>query len=231
MGHGLNQSELCNGKVSLRTSTGSGYVHPAYAASLSEFGEPRHLPRCDGWILERKIPNTPYRDAIGPYPLFSCLDWTQLEHDLNDVGEELVSLMLVPAPLDRFNQEMLDRCFDRVIEFKQHYVADLNLQIKDIVKKSHKNTVSRAKKKVDVSICSEPQTQLDRWLELFNVLVNRHEITGVRAFSKDAFAKQLSVPGTVVFEARANGQTVGLDWWYLQDNVAYGHLVAFSELD
>ena len=34
----------------------------------------------------------------------------------------------------------------------------------------------------------------------------------------------------VMFEANAEGTTVGLDLWYVQDDVAYGHLVAFSAL-
>ena len=34
----------------------SGYLHPNYAQSLAEFGKPRELTNCGGWILEREIP-------------------------------------------------------------------------------------------------------------------------------------------------------------------------------
>jgi hypothetical protein len=60
----------------------SGYMHPNYAHSLREFGEPRELPGSGGWILERIIPGTPYRDAMGCYPLFACNDWSKLANDL-----------------------------------------------------------------------------------------------------------------------------------------------------
>lgn len=41
----------------------SGYRDRAYAESLWEFGTPRHLPRCDGWLLGRGIGESGYRDA------------------------------------------------------------------------------------------------------------------------------------------------------------------------
>ena len=75
----------------------------------------------------------------------------------------------------------------------------------------------------------DPVGHLAKWVELFGVLAKRHRITGIRAFSPDAFAKQLAIPGMVMFDARANGETVGLDLWYIQGDVAYGHLVAFNE--
>jgi hypothetical protein len=207
----------------------SGYAHADYAASLASFGTPRHLSRCDGWILERQIPGTPYRDAIGPYPLFSCRDWSLLAQDLDEIGTDLVSLMVVPAPFDGYSRPLLEGCFTQVRPFKSHYVTDLTQPIDKIIKKSHKGTVARAVKKVEVSCCADPVAQLAKWNELFDVLIKRHDITGIRAFSPEAFAKQLAIPGMVMFDARANGETVGLDLWYLQGNVAYGHLVAFSE--
>lgn len=211
-------------------STQTGYAHPGYAASLAEWGTPRHLPRCDGWILEREIPGTSYRDAIGTYPVFSCRDWSQLPDDLEEIGKELVSLVLVPAPLDPYNREFLEGCFDRVLHFKPHYVADLTTPIEKIVKQSHKAAVRRAQKNVDVRVCSQPGERVDQWVELFSVLVGRHGISGIRAFSREAFVKQLAVPGMVMVEASAEGQTVGLDLWYVQDEIAYGHLVAFNDL-
>lgn len=211
------------------TVPATGYAHAGYAASMAEFGTPRHLPRSNGWILERTIPGTAYRDAMGCYPLFSCRDWSQLTYDLEELGTELVSLMVVPAPFDGYQHDQLAQCFPQVIPFKAHYIADLDQPIERIVKKSHKDTVARALKHVEVTHCREPQTRLDTWSALFDVLVRRHKIDGIRAFSKDAFAKQLAVPGMVMFEAQADGETVGLDLWYVQGDVAYGHLVAFSD--
>ncbi len=207
----------------------AGYTHAEYASSLAEFGRPRYLPRCEGWILEREIPGTPYKDAMGPYPLFSCREWSQLARDLDEIGTELVSLMVVPAPFDSYTRPLLDSCFTRVVPFKSHYVVDLSRPVDQTVKRSHRETVARAMKKVQVSCCPDPSAYLGKWVELFDVLTKRHAITGVRAFSTHAFTKQLAIPGMVMFEATADGETVGLDLWYVQGDVAYGHLVAFSE--
>lgn len=208
----------------------TGYGHRAYAASLAEFGAPRHLQHCDGWILERAIPGTTDRDAMGCYPLFVCRDWTRLAADLDEIGTDLVSLTLVTDPFGDYEGADLKACFERVVHFKDHYVADLRLPRDKIVKRSHRATVRRALRKVEVRMCPEPLQFLEKWIELFAVLAKKHAIHGLRAFSRVAFAKQLRVPGMVMFEASAQGTTVGLDLWYIQGDVAYGHLVAFSEL-
>ncbi len=228
-GDALKEALTAPPAVDSAVHAASGYAHAEYAASLVEFGTPRFLPRCQGWILERPIAGTTRRDAIGSYPLFSCRDWTRLEHDLADVGTDLVSLMVVPAPLDGCSRPLLEACFTHVTPFKHHYIADLAQPPEQIVKKSHRDTVARALRKVSVTACADPLSRLDRWVQLFDVLAKRHAIAGIRAFSPCAFARQLAVPGLVMFEAIADGETVGLDLWYVQGEVAYGHLVAFSE--
>src|SRR5512147_3121730 len=102
-----------------------GYADPRYAFSLSEFGEPRELPRCGGWIIARPIPGTPYQDATGCYPLFACRDWTKLREDLEHAGPDLVSLVLVADPLSGVAPDYLEQCFDFARPFKTHFVADL----------------------------------------------------------------------------------------------------------
>ncbi len=52
-----------------RRQLAPGYLSSAYAESLAEFGRPRELAKCGGWILERKIPGTDLHDAMGCYPL------------------------------------------------------------------------------------------------------------------------------------------------------------------
>ena len=203
-----------------------GYAHPRYAASLSEFGTPRHLPRSDGWILERPILGTASSDAMGCYPLFDCREWSQLPADLEELQKELVSLTLVPAPFAPYDRALLERCFGRVVHFKDHFVADLSRPVEEIVKRTHRKSARRALRNVDVRVCTRPEDHLDTWADLFSTLAGRHNITGLRAFSKQAFAEQFNIPGMVLFEARADGTTVGLDLWYVQDDVAYGHLAA-----
>jgi hypothetical protein len=44
----------------------TGYLHPDYAQSLSEFGEPLQLQKSGGWLLERRVDGT-QSDAMITY--------------------------------------------------------------------------------------------------------------------------------------------------------------------
>jgi hypothetical protein len=93
------------------------YMHPQYARSLAEFGIPRELPKCRGWILQRQIPGFPYYDGMGCYPLFSCQDWAQLFADLQTLSTELISQSVVTDPFGDFDAAYLRECFgDRFSE-------------------------------------------------------------------------------------------------------------------
>lgn len=208
----------------------SGYLHPGYAESLAEFGTPFELPRCKGWILKRQIPGSSYYDGIGCYPLFTCQDWSKLHFDLKSLENELVSLSLVADPFGKYDLAYLCRCFDKAIPFKEHYIVDFSYPIDIIVSRSHRATVRRALRNIDVVYCPNPILFLDEWVDLFAHLMKKYNITGIKAFSQTAFAKQLSIPGIVMFRAVSKGITVGLDLWYVQGEVAFGHLAAFSPL-
>jgi hypothetical protein len=75
-----------------------GYLSPEYVASQAECGQSLTLPRSGGWLLERLIPGSEAVDAIGPYPIFCCSNWSALSDDLADLGDRLVSLVLVTDP-------------------------------------------------------------------------------------------------------------------------------------
>jgi hypothetical protein len=206
----------------------AGYTHPSYAESLAEFGTPRRLPHCGGWILQRQIPGSPYYDAMGCYPLFTCRDWSQLHADLENVGDELVSLSLVTDPFGEYDLTYLQRCFDVVIPFKEHFIVDLRQPLNTMVTKHHRRYAAKSLQKVRVERCQDPTQFIDDWFDLYSTLVERHNLKGLHAFSRKAFAKQLSIPGTIVFRAVHRDTTIGADWYFLQEEVGYAHLAAFS---
>jgi hypothetical protein len=122
----------------------TGYLHRSYAESLSEFGTPSILPKSGGWILKRQIPGFPYLDAMGCYPLFACQNWSQLDADLEEVREKLVSLLLVTAPFGGFDIDCLRQCFEDVfIPFKEHFVVDLSRNMYSFVSYHHCKYASR----------------------------------------------------------------------------------------
>ena len=211
----------------MRDTVAGGYADPAYAGALCEFGEPLGLPRCGGSLLVRPTPGARDRDAIGPYPLFSCPDWSGLAADLDDLRDQLVSVSLVADPFGGWTVEELDVCFpDLMMPFKEHHVVDLRGDAG--ISSHHRRNVRAALRDVEVEVMERPADLLDDWIALYDNLVRRHGITGIAAFSPAAFAAQFEVRGLVAIRASAEGETVGATLWFVAGDVAYYHLGAYS---
>lgn len=207
----------------------TGYLHSLYATSLTEFGNCRELPACGGWILERNIPETSYKDAMGCYPLFFCRDWTLLSHDLAQLEGQLISLALVTDPFGNFLINDLQQIFDICFLYKEHYITDLSKPIETYINKGHRRNALSALKKVIVEPCLDPYAYVEEWTYLYDFLIRRHHIQGIRRFTKAAFECQLRVPGIVYFRVLYNGRLIGGDIYYIQNGVAYSHLAAFTD--
>ena len=209
----------------------AGYMHPEYTQSLAEFGAPRLLPRCGGWVLERQIPGSPYRDAMGAYPLFACQDWSQLEADLEVVGKEWISLILVSDPFGAYTPADLEQVFkDVLIPFKEHFVVDMHLPLNEIGGSRRRKHARRALRNVQIEVCQEPGQFVDTWLDLYSNLIEKHYIQGIRAFSRTAFTKQLSMPGISVLRAVYEGETIGAQLYLMQGDVVHCHLGAVNDI-
>ena len=206
-----------------------GYSHPHYARSLQEFGQPIELPSCGGWILERQIPGTIYKDAMGCYPLFTCNDWVKIIDDLEDIGTNLTSLALVTDPFGDYDEALLRHCFKEVvIPFKQHFIIDLSQSPNKFASKHHIRYARKALAQLIVEKCETPLDVIDSWVNLYKILTERHNIKGVSAFSRNAFVAQLEVPGIHVFRAIYNDETLGMILCYIENEVGYYHLGAYN---
>jgi len=212
----------------MRDALVMGYLDKRYAESFSEFGTSRELPRCRGWILERQIPDRDDHDAMGCYPRFACQDWSQLHLDLQHIGNELVSLSLVTDPFGEYELSYLRDCFNVVIPYKEHFVVDLQQSIDGIGSQHHRKLARKSLKKVQIELCPDPTQWIDEWDNLYANIIKRHNIKGMQALSKPAFAKQLSIPGTVMFRANYEGHLMGLHWYYEQAEIVYAHLAALT---
>ncbi len=204
-----------------------GYAHADYAASLSEFGVPRLLPASGGWALERPISETSARDLVGPYPLFTCSNWSELAADLEALGDSLVSVVLVADPLGGATDQELGRAFpDLLVAFKRHLVRDLDEPPR--LPSHHRRHIRRASGAVEVEVCADPVERLDDWVRLYSGLVARHGLAGMRAFSTESFRRQLGLPGLVAVRAERDGVTVGMTLWFVDGPKAHYHLGAYS---
>jgi hypothetical protein len=166
---------------------------------------------------------------MGCYPLFACRDWSQLHIDLETMKRGLISLALVADPFGEYDEAYLRRCFDLVTPFKEHFVVDLHRPINSRTCGHHQRYVRKSLRCVSVERCREPKQFLNEWVELYSTLIERHTIRGIATFSRASFEKQLEVPGLVMFRSLHEDATVGMILWYVQGDVGYYHLGAYSD--
>jgi hypothetical protein len=141
-----------------------------------------------------------------------------------------VSVALVADPFGEYDVEYLNECFgDVVIPFKQHFITDLSRAPETYVHPHHRRNARKAMRELRVEECTAPIEFLDDWVGLYDVLVGRHNIVGIPAFSRESFAKQLTVPGVAAMRAVRDRVTEGMLLWYVQGRVAYYHLGAYSQ--
>jgi hypothetical protein len=206
--------------------SGRAYSAAGYAASLAEFGLPRPLPRSGGWLLEREIAGGGGQDLMGTYPLFSCTRWADLPEEMDDL-DGTVSVVVVADPLADVGESDLRRAFpDRVVPFKRHHVRDLDAPAK--LPEHHRRHLRRSSAAVEVELCADPLAHLDDWVQLYAELAERHGLTGIRAFSREAFSRQLALPELVAVRAERDGATVGMALWLEDAPHAWYHLAAYS---
>jgi len=175
-----------------------GYLSQEYAESFAYIGTPRYLPACGGWIVERQIPGTSELDAMGCYPLFLCRDWSKLPDDLSAVKSKFVSLSLVTDPFGKYDREQLEQVFpDCFFPFKQHFIIDLKDSPLSNISKHHQRNAKKALKLLTIEQCQNPKKYLYDWINLYQQLIKKHDISGITTFSEKSFNKQFEVPGIV----------------------------------
>lgn len=207
----------------------SGYRHRTYAESLDEHGTVLPLPNAGGWLLERSIPGTDLKDAMGCYPLMCCARWPVVGDDLRGLAGRVVAVSAVIDPFGGYSLDDLRHAFDVVRPFKEHFVVDLSIPPSRRLSRNHRRNVRQAARSVSVERCGDPRACLDDWTALYRDLVRRHQVRGIAAFSRRAFERQFQVPGLVAYRASVAGKVCGMALWYLSEAVAYYHLAASTE--
>jgi hypothetical protein len=141
--------------------------------------------------------------------------------------DDAVSVVLVADPLADAGEPELRRAFpDRVVPFKRHHVRDLEAAAS--LPEHHRRHVRRSSRALEVEVCANPLEHLEDWSALYAELADRHALTGIRAFSREVFRKQLALPGLVAVRADRGGATVGIALWLEDAPNAWYHLAAYS---
>ena len=103
----------------------AGYASRDYAESLAEFGDVVDLPNCGGFLLGQKISTGSAHDAVGPYPLLACRDWSALGADLTSLSDRFVCAYAVTDPFGATNVDALSAAFpDVCYAYKQHLTIE-----------------------------------------------------------------------------------------------------------
>jgi hypothetical protein len=165
---------------------------------------------------------------MGCYPLFLCQEWSRLAEDLLMLQRNLISLVLVTDPFGDFDVEQLEGVFDVCVRFKEHFITDLSQPLQASVRKGHRQAAHRSLRDIDAEHCTNPIDHLQAWKELYGYLIERHGISGMRAFSQESFRRLLTVPGIEMFIARHGDLIVGAQIWSIQGDVGYVHLTAVN---
>ena len=206
------------------------YLNSDYALSFEEQYTPIRFEVSKGLILRRKIEGTNLYDAMGCYPLFFCEDWSSLQNDLENNDLDLISLTVVTDPFGGYDGALLGNCFNSlVVPFKDHFVADLSKDPEEFINKHNRRYAKKALKVVSVEVTNNPIDLSDVWVEMYRNLITRHNINGVAAFPEESLRRHLNVTGAVIIAARHGSQVVGITVWYVQNNIAYYHLGAYSD--
>ncbi len=84
-----------------------------YAHAFDAPFQPHYLENIDLWMLKRAIPNTPYFDLIGCYPICIFANLDGMEKDVAALKDEgIVSLVLVTDVCTQPSQATLQQHFD-----------------------------------------------------------------------------------------------------------------------
>jgi hypothetical protein len=208
----------------------SGYAHPLYAASFRSNSQAIELKQSGSWILKRKIIRTDHYDAMGCYPLFCCRNWPSLKQDFKALGKDIYTLSVVTDPFGKYKYKDLQSTFNHIATpYKKHFVIDLSKDPKTYISSHHQRNIRTALKSVQVEFSDQPKRLVPTWIKLYQQLIQRHDIQGVAAFSAQTLTDQLGVPGIKVFYAMESSSIIGMMLWYIQQQVAYYHLAAYTD--
>ena len=143
--------------------------------------------------------------------------------------DDIVSVSLVADPYGAYTPELLESTFDRVVNYKQHYVIGLDQPLEEIGTKHHRREARIALQEIQVERCIDPAGFAAEWDRLYDELRERYGINGIRAFSRSSFEKQLSMPEIVVLQAFCGERMLGAQLYFVQDDVVHCHLGAVNK--
>jgi len=217
------------------SSSDAGYRSAAYAAALGALGQARPLGETGGWVIERSIENCDHTDLMGPYPLFSCADWSALAPAVAALKEPNsaetepdfapLSLTLVSDPFCPLSAGDLSAIFDLCTPLHDHMLIDLAAPLAP--SKHHRKKLRRAGP-ARIEAGPADAAMGPAFARLYAGLAEKKGITDLRRFDAGSLTAQLAVPGAHLVTAWEGARLLGADLYYLDGTVASAHLSAYA---
>jgi hypothetical protein len=204
------------------------YARRDYAEALAFAGPAMDVPAWSSFVVGREIPGGAGWDATGPYPRTVLAADADLEAGLAQLGAEgLVSVVLATDPLAGPLPERLARAFSLCRPFKTHQLIERAIGYAPA--KHHRYEIRRARARCVVELAPLAQ-RLDAWRALYQGLTERHDISGMAAFSDDYFQALARMPAFETFVATVGGEIAAMAIWFEHGGLACNHLGASNAL-
>ncbi len=202
------------------------YASSVYANSFGSGYEPINMEKAGFYVLKRKIPGTEYYDAMGCYPLTIFENGVDIEKDLKNLkSHKIISLVGVTDAFFCPEQESLKKQFDHVMPFKEHFINDLGIESE--YSKHHRYEVRKAQKLCKTKII-ELSDYIKEWYQLYKMLIEKHSIKGIQAFTENYFS-EIAKLKPITVAAFINDELVSAHIWFEYKGYVYSHLAASSE--
>lgn len=203
------------------------YASHEYAKAFAQNLEFIYLEEAKIFVVKRPIPGTSFHDAVGCYPLSPISETGDLDKDFSTLKKHnIISLVLVADTFFSPAQERLRDFFDHVVEFKEHYLC--NLSENNEYSSHHRYEVKRALKSLEVRKI-DFKDFIEEWIKLYQNLIDKHEIKGIQAFSREYFL-ELQNTNPLMFGAFIDETLVSSHLWFEYSGYGYSHLAASNEI-
>lgn len=203
----------------------SGYLSRSYADAFKNIGRVEPFGMTGGHVLLRSIPSSDRKDISGPYPIFTCTNWSAVEEALNEPLENAVTLTLVTDPFCPLSEVEISQLFDFHRPFHDHWLIDLGSPIAP--SPHHRRNLRQAGRFRIESGPADP-TFATSFVKLYGHLAEKKKISDLRAFSSESLAAQLAVPGAWLVTSWDQEELLGADLYYLEGRIVRAHLSAYA---
>lgn len=207
-------------------------IHP-YAsyetASLyRHIGVPIEIPEWKCWLLKRVIPETDQFDCIGSYPMLIIDRDANLLGGINRLSDMgIISVVFVTDTFTCPSHQNMITVFDYNKPFKTHFIY--NTKIGSIqYNKHHRYEIKQALKQIEIRIISL-KDYIEDWIILYQGLIQKHNIRGASALSKEALENLVNLNDITSIAAFKDNKMVSCHLWIKYQQYVYSFLAASNE--